>query len=278
MFSGGACSLVAMPVRRERITVAASTYHHTIIPTSPGSTFDPLAAACALGPLIAATADEAEANRRFPKTVFEAMAEARIFRAMVPRAAGGDELDPITVLDVVEAISRMDGSAGWLAMIGSGAGFLSGYLEADVATAIFEAPQACLCGNLGFPGARAVRVSGGYRVTGRWPFVSGCEHSTWISGNALVFDDDSTQCVNADGSPSTRIMLFPREAITILDTWSATGLRATTSHDVTVDDLFVPEEHSFAWSEGPTTRAAVSRSLHAYYPRCSRAGHCPSGH
>src|SRR5690348_4647434 len=121
MFSGGACSLVAMPVRRENITAGARAYHHTIIPTRPAPTFDPLAAACALGPLIRATADAAEANRRFPDEVFAAMAEARIFRAMVPRAAGGDELDPITVLDIVEAISRVDGSAGWLAMIGTGA-------------------------------------------------------------------------------------------------------------------------------------------------------------
>jgi alkylation response protein AidB-like acyl-CoA dehydrogenase len=115
---------------------------------------------------------------------------------------------------------------------------------------MFEDPRACLCGNLGFPGARAVRVPGGYRVTGRWPFVSGCEHSTWISGNSLVFDGEA-QGLDSSGSPLTRIMLFPRESATILDTWSATGLRATTSHDVTVDDLFVPEECSFAWSDGP---------------------------
>ncbi|MBV9600458.1 MAG: hypothetical protein JOZ87_26915 [Chloroflexi bacterium] len=178
------------------------------------------------------------------------MADARIFREMVPRVAGGDELDPITTLDVVECISRMDGSAGWLAMIGSGGGFLTGYLETDVARAMFAEPMACLCGNIGAAAARAARVPGGYRVTGRWPFVSGCEHATWLGGNALLFDGDE-QRFNADGTPRTRIMLFPRDSARIVDTWSATGLRATGSHDVAVADLFVPEERSLWWSDGP---------------------------
>jgi alkylation response protein AidB-like acyl-CoA dehydrogenase len=189
-------------------------------------------------------------TRRFPPEVTVAMAQARIFREMVPRAAGGDEVDPITTLNVVEAVSRMDGSAGWLAMIGSGAGFVTGYLETPVAQAVFEDPMACLCGNLGAATARAVKAPGGYRVTGRWPFVSGCEHSTWLSGNALVFDGE-TQVFNANETPRVRIVLFPREAATIIDTWTATGLRATTSHDVAVSDVFVPEEYSLWWSDGP---------------------------
>jgi alkylation response protein AidB-like acyl-CoA dehydrogenase len=211
---------------------------------------DPLAAACALEPLIRASVDEAETARRFPHPVIRAMAEARIFRQFVPRLAGGDEIDPITLLNVVEAISRMDGSAGWLAMIGAGAGFVCGYLDTDVGREIFADPYACMCGNIGFPGARAVAVRGGYRVSGRWPFVSGCEHSTWMSGNALLFDGD-TQRMNADGSPATRIMVFPHHAANIVDTWSATGLRATGSHDVTISDVFVPEEHSLWWADGP---------------------------
>ncbi|MGI9145193.1 MAG: acyl-CoA dehydrogenase family protein [Chloroflexota bacterium] len=209
-----------------------------------------VAAATRLEALIRASADEAEAARRFPGSVIAAMAEARIFRQMAPRVAGGDEIDPITLLDRVEAISRIDGSAGWVAMIGAGAGFLTGYLDTEVGRQIFANPHACLAGNIGFAGARAVAVSGGYRVSGRWPFVSGCEHSTYIGGNASVYDGDSHR-VNAAGAPATRIMVFPRDDAQIVDTWSATGLRATGSHDVVVSDIFVPEERSLWWADGP---------------------------
>jgi indole-3-acetate monooxygenase len=171
---------------------------------------------------------------------------------MAPRSVGGDEVDPITMLNVVESISRIDGSAGWVAMIGAGAGFLAGYLDTDVGREMFADPYACLCGNIGAAAARAVAAPGGYRVSGRWPFVSGCEHSTWLSGNALLYEaDGQTQRRNADGTPATRIMVFPHEQATIVDTWSATGLRATGSHDVSVSNIFVPQEHSLWWSDGP---------------------------
>jgi indole-3-acetate monooxygenase len=201
-------------------------------------TVNVLEAARSLERLIRSTADEAEAARRYPRHVIQAMAEAGIFRMLVPREAGGQELDPLTLLDVVEEVSRVDGSAGWVAMIGSGAGFISGFVSAEVARQIFADPLGCLCGNLGAPTACAAVVPGGYRVTGRWPFVSGCEHSTWLSGLAVVGD-------------VPRIMVFPRADGEIIDTWSVTGLRATGSHDVAVSDLFVPEERSFWWADGP---------------------------
>ena len=178
------------------------------------------------------------------------MAQARIFRHSVPRVAGGDEFDPITTLNLVEFISWLDGSAGWLAMIGTGAGFLAGYLDTAVGREMFADPGACMCGNLGATGGRATLAPGGYRVSGRWPFMSGCEHSTWLAGNTLVFDGEQ-QLVNPDGSPVLRIMLFPDSAVRIIDTWSATGLRATGSHDMTVSDVFVPAEHTFWWADGP---------------------------
>ncbi len=201
-------------------------------------TLNVLEASRALEPLIRADADEAEAARRYPRRVIQAMAEAGVFRMLVPRVAGGDEMDPLTLLDVVEAVSRFDGSAGWVAMIGSGAGFIAGFLSAEIGREIFADPLGSLCGNLGAPTARAVVVPGGYRVTGRWPFVSGCEHSTWLSGLAMVGD-------------TPRIMVFPRADGEIIDTWSVTGLRATGSHDVAVANLFVPEERAFWWTNGP---------------------------
>jgi alkylation response protein AidB-like acyl-CoA dehydrogenase len=203
-----------------------------------------LAAVADLEPLIRSTADEAEAARRYPERVMHAMADAGIFRMLVPCAAGGDELDPITLLDVVEEISRWDGSAGWLAMIGSGAGFITGFVSADVGRAIFADRYACLAGNLGSPSARASVVPGGYRITGRWPFVSACDHSTWLAGACVV------------GEADLRIMVFPRADSEIVDTWTVTGLRATGSHDVTVTDLFVPSERSFWW---PTVRGTTDR-------------------
>ena len=211
---------------------------------------DPLVAVGALEPLIRATMDEAEVARRFPSSVIDAMADARIFRSLVPRVAGGDELDPITMLNMVEALSRVDGSAGWVAMIGSGAGSITGYLETDVIRELLADPNTSLCGNLSTLGGRAVAAPGGYRVSGRWPFVSGCEHSAWMACNARTYDGDE-QRVDGDGAPATRIMVFPHHEARIIDTWSATGLRATGSHDVAVSDIFVPDEHTLSWLDGP---------------------------
>ncbi|HET6319412.1 MAG TPA: acyl-CoA dehydrogenase family protein [Chloroflexota bacterium] len=193
----------------------------------------------ALEPLVRAAADEAEASRRYPDRVVDALAQTGLFRALVPRCLGGLEIDPLELLDVVEEVSRWDGSAGWLAMIGSGASFLSGYLADDLVRAVFDEPNAFLCGNLGAPTARAKVVPGGFRINGQWPFVSGCEHATWLGGMAVL----------PDGSP--RILVFPRVDCEILDTWSVTGLRATGSHDVAVRDVFVPGEWSFWWADGP---------------------------
>jgi alkylation response protein AidB-like acyl-CoA dehydrogenase len=217
----------------------------------------PLAAG-ALEPLIRATVDEAETARRFPNSVIAAMADAHIFRLLVPRVAGGDEVDPITMLNVIEAVSRVDGSAGWLAMIGSGAGYITGFLATDVIRQLFVDPNTCLCGNLAAPGGRALVVPGGYRVSGRWPFVSGCEHSAWMAGNARVYDGD-TQRIDADGTPTTRIMVFPTHEGRVIDTWSATGLRATGSHDVAVADIFVPDERTLSWLDGPTQPGPLYR-------------------
>ncbi len=196
---------------------------------------------------VRAAADDAEAARRYPCEVVDALAQTGLFRAMVPRELGGLEVDPLTVLDAVEEVSRWDGSAGWLAMIGSGASFLSGYLPGSFVQEIFGEPRAFLAGNLGAPTASAVPCDGGYRITGRWPFVSGCEHATWLGG----------LCVLPDGSP--RIFVFPRGDYAVVDSWTVTGLRATGSHDVSVDDLFVPAERSFWWADGPRDASPLYR-------------------
>jgi indole-3-acetate monooxygenase len=205
------------------------------------------AAIGALESVVRGAAYQAEAARRFPDLVIDGFAQTGLFRALVPRCLGGLEIDPITLLEAVEEVSRWDGSAGWLAMIGSGASFVSGYLADDVVREIFDEPNAFLCGNLGAPTARAEPVAGGYRISGRWPFVSGCDYATWLAGLALL----------PDGTP--RIFVFHRADCRVVDTWSVTGLRATGSHDVEVVDLVVPQVRSFWWAEGPKQPSPLYR-------------------
>jgi alkylation response protein AidB-like acyl-CoA dehydrogenase len=205
-----------------------------------------VAAARALGPRIRASADQIERERRLPDELVRALSEAGILRMMVPRALGGAEADPVTQVEVLEAISRADGSVGWVTAIASGTAWTTAFLRPEVAAEILADPHAVLVGSLALPsGGRAVAVDGGYRLTGRWPFGSGCEHAAWMVSRAVVYDGDRP-LPDAEGMPLARVLLFPRHEATILDTWDVAGLNGTGSHDYTVADLFVPEERTFA--------------------------------
>jgi alkylation response protein AidB-like acyl-CoA dehydrogenase len=166
---------------------------------------------------------------------------------LAPRAIGGGEMDPLTHFEVIEALSQADGSVGWCAVIGSGGGWITSFLRPDVGyELIARDPYVVTAGSLALPpGARAVAVDGGYRVSGRWAFASGCLHSKWLIAHTVVQDGDAPR-LRPDGSPVTRVMLCPSAEARIIDTWSVMGLRGTGSNDFEVQDLFVPAERSFA--------------------------------
>jgi alkylation response protein AidB-like acyl-CoA dehydrogenase len=98
-----------------------------------------------------------------------------------------------------------------------------------------------------------VAVNGGYRVSGRWPFASGCQHSDWLVSGCRVFDADAPRLDRA-GSQELLHCYLPAERCRILDTWTTTGLRGTGSHDVVADDVFVPAEHTFNVFTSPILR------------------------
>src|SRR5262245_36726753 len=123
-------------------------------------------AALALEPTIRASADQVERDGRLPDDLVLALAEAGIFRMLVPRALGGGEVDPVTQMEVLEAISRGDGSVGWVTAIASGTSWTMAFLRPDVAAEILADPNVVLAGSLALPsGGRAVAVDGGYRLT-----------------------------------------------------------------------------------------------------------------
>lgn len=210
----------------------------------------------ALAPAIAAGADEAERERRLSLPVVEALRHAGLLRLWIPRALGGEEVDPITFVRVVEAVSRIDGAAGWCVMIGGGYGVFGGYLPHQAARAIYGSDPNVITGGAFRPFGQAVAVEGGWRVTGRWPLGSFCQHCNWMVGGCRILDGAEPR-QRPDGSPETRLLFFPAGECEIIDTWHTPGLRGTGSHDYAVADLFVPAAHSLSFREAPVEKGPL---------------------
>lgn len=206
-----------------------------------------LQAVTALVPMIVARREEIERARRLPLPIVEALKQAGAFRMTMPRDWGGAEIDPLSQLRIIETLSAADASVGWCVMIGCDSGYLSGFLDQRVARELYpDIDTVTACSLL--PRGRAVKVDGGYRVSGHWPFSSGCQHSDWIIGGCLVYDGEQPR-LRPGGVPETRQCYMPADKVSILDTWYTTGLRGSGSHDFAVEDYFVPDERTFSYQE-----------------------------
>ena len=189
-----------------------------------------------LAPLVEAHRSDFDRQRRIPDVVYEALADAGLFRLWLPRSLGGPELDPIEFMSVVEAAAALDGSIGWLVGNGGGMSRVGGYLPAHVTSEWFADRRAFVVSSTGAVGT-AIPVTGGYRVTGRWPFGSGAQHATVFMGLAALKSD------KPGGEPSL-CFHFRRDAVNVLDNWHVSGLRATGSFDFEARDAFVPTSHT----------------------------------
>jgi alkylation response protein AidB-like acyl-CoA dehydrogenase len=185
---------------------------------------------------------------RIPHVVFAAFAEAVLFRLWLPSALGGPELSPDEFMQVVEAASAIDGSIGWIVGNGAGMSRVAGYLPESVTREWFADPLAFIASATGAIGT-AEPVSGGYRVSGRWPFGSGANHATRFMGLAAVKDGGN------NGRPIC--CYFAREHVKIHDTWHVSGLRGTGSSDFEVTGAFVPADHSHDLLAPPPSQPGV---------------------
>ena len=178
---------------------------------------------------------------------------------LYPRSVGGDEIEPGAYVLAVEELARADGSVGWCASIANSIGLFAPYLGLDAARRVFGDPRATCA--WGPPNeCQGIAVPGGYRVTGRWDFASGCRHASWIGAHGTVVEPDGSLRLNNFGRPTIRTWLFPAEEATLLDNWNPIGLRGTASESYTVKDLFVPEELT-GTREDPTLRRDPHRLL-----------------
>ena len=197
---------------------------------------------------IAAAAEQTERNRAVPEPIVARLAEIGVFRLAAPKAVGGLELDPVEMCEVFERLGQADGATGWCSMIAGATSLVFHYLDPVVAGEMLDDPR-CLIAGVAAPTGQAVAVSGGYRVTGRWAFASASQQATWLVGG----------CVTGSGP---RFMVMPRDEVTIHDTWDAVGLCGTGSHDMSAEDVFVPEARTFSFAQPP-------RSAHGAFPAVS---------
>jgi alkylation response protein AidB-like acyl-CoA dehydrogenase len=199
-----------------------------------------------LAPQIEACADQIEQERRLAPPVLDALFAAGMFRLLLPRSLDGGEVDPATFAAVIEEIAKADASTAWCMCQASGCSMSAAYLPPNVAMEVFgRDPRAVLAWGPG-PGAQAVAVEGGYRVTGTWSFASGCRHATWLGGHCPISEPGGSPRRHGDGKRVERTMLFPASSARIADVWHVSGLKGTGSDAFTVADLFVPHEYSIS--------------------------------
>jgi len=219
------------------------------------------AAALALVPGIEARAREIADLRRLPSDLVLKLKKAGAYSIMMPRAWGGPEMTPREQIEVIEIYSAADPSVGCCVMIGSDSGFFAAFHEESAARELYPEIDYSTGGSVS-PLGRAVRVPGGFRVSGRWSFGSNINNAEVIMVICPVYEGDSPVLV--DGRHEMRMFSAPAASWEIIDTWHTTGLAGTGSNDYAAKDLFIPESHTI-----PDVMAAQPRRtepLYAWWP------------
>ncbi|MBN1206048.1 MAG: acyl-CoA dehydrogenase family protein [Myxococcaceae bacterium] len=231
---------------------------------------DPLSAARGLRTTIRGHRQETEQDRRPPPPVVQGLIEGGLFRLMVPADVGGLEVEPVVALQVYEELAAAEASVAWVTWNNALPGLLSRHLSDAARTELFS-DRRRIFANSTRPSGRAVVAEGGFRVSGRWSLVSGCELADWIALMCVITEGTGPRMM-APGVPETRMAYVPRGSYRILDTWHVGGLRGTGSHDVVVEDVFVPAERTFSFFDPNQIDRPLFRM-----PWVSAAGACCAG-
>ena len=198
----------------------------------------------AIQPILDANGPEIDRRRELTPEVVDALAGQDLLRLLLPKSLGGQEIHPLDFCRATEAVAWADASTGWFVNQSNVSSATSAAaMPHAAAAAIFDNPRAGLAWGAIHGNSRAIRVEGGYRLTGTWSFASGSRHTTWIGAHSATQNPDGTPHIRY-GKPDVRSFLFLREQATIVDDWHVLGLRGTGSDTYSVDDLFIPDAHA----------------------------------
>ncbi|MEW1569387.1 acyl-CoA dehydrogenase family protein [Streptomyces sp. NPDC093509] len=192
-----------------------------------------------LAPSIEAAVEDMEAGLGLPRTLLQELRDSGSFRMLTPRDYGGFESSIETVLKVYEGFGRIDASVAWLVW-NANWGFVGALLSEEGASRIWGDGDEPIFANSGAPGV-AMPIDRGYLLSGNWKIVSGIGHADWLTVVGVVMQDGSPLLAD-NGSPDTRLFVLNREQVSIKETWKVSGMLATESNDVFVNEAFVPDE------------------------------------
>ena len=196
-------------------------------------------------PGIRERADETERLRVVPDASIKELEEVGYFRLLQPRRFDGLEADPVDFYTAVRDLATACGSTAWVASVVGVHPWQVALFPDEAQQAVWGDDTSTRLSSSYAPTGKAVVTDGGYTLSGKWSFSSGCDHCSWVLLGGLVF--------NAEGNVvDFKTFMVPREDYTIVDVWNVVGLSGTGSNDIVVDDVFVPE--AFTLSMGDTGR------------------------
>ncbi|MGI9221969.1 MAG: acyl-CoA dehydrogenase family protein [Woeseiaceae bacterium] len=213
----------------------------------------------ALEPLILEEKDEAERIGRMSDKLADKLRENAFFRMFRPQSRNGLGFDPVSGFRVVEALTKIDSSVGWNVAISNATETFAPWFSDEATEEIFGSPNTVCAGGV-FPPRAAIPVEGGYRVSGKSLFNSNCHAANWILVEALIYDGDELR-LDAEANPQGLFMYVPANEATIVENWDTMGMRGTGSHDVLLDDVFVPEHRAAPLDPIETFKPAYDNAM-----------------
>ena len=194
-------------------------------------------------PLIRELRHRTENDRCIADPIVQAIRKSDLCRMLLDTGVPS-RYAPGEWLGILETLAGIEASVSWLVWNNTLACFWARFLDAAPRARIFGDSSRLFAGSTR-PTGKAVATDGGFRLSGRWSLVSGCELADYLNLISLVHDNGVPRML-APNQPDLRVLFIPKGQYAILDTWHVGGLRGSGSHDVVVDDVFVPVEDSFA--------------------------------
>ncbi|GAB0103715.1 flavin-dependent monooxygenase [Nocardia sp. JMUB6875] len=188
-------------------------------------------------PAIAERAVEAEENRRVPDASIAELTQAGVFRMLQPARLGGDEASPVDFYEVIRTIGTVCPSTAWVSSVLGAHPWQLALFEDRAQQDVWAENPDTLVSSSYAPTGKLTVVEGGYELSGRWSFSSGCDHAQWVFLGALVPSEKGMDYYT---------VLVPRTDYRIEDVWNVAGLSGTGSNDIVIEKAFVPAYRTYS--------------------------------